>query len=65
MGQRLTESFVHRPKWELYDLQKDPGEARNLAEDSDHASIMAEMKGKLRTWQEKTKDPWVIKYEYE
>ncbi len=65
LGARSTQAFLHRPRWELYDLQKDPNEVHNLAEDPDHAAALADLRGRLRAWQEQTKDPWVIKYEHE
>jgi N-sulfoglucosamine sulfohydrolase len=65
LGPRPVEAFLHRPKWELYDLQKDPGEAHNLADDPASADALALLQKKLRSWQEQTKDPWVIKYTHE
>lgn len=64
-GRRTTEAFLHRPRHELYDLQADPYEAVNLAEDLQHADILAELQRKLKRWQESTGDPWIVKYRYE
>jgi N-sulfoglucosamine sulfohydrolase len=64
-GSRPCQSYIQRPQYELYDLQADPKESRNLAGDPNHASLLRELQAKLRAWQEKTKDPWVVKYEYE
>ena len=64
-GQRTVEQYIHRPKFELFDLQNDPNEAKNLADDPNYASILKEMQGKLQTFQKKTKDPWISKWEYE
>lgn len=64
-GRRKVEAYLHRPRHELYDLEKDPDEAVNLAEEPQYADILAELQGKLQTWQEKTKDPWRVKYRYE
>lgn len=45
------------PRYELYDLQADPYEFRNLADSADHAAAFAELKQALADWREKTKDP--------
>ncbi len=64
-GKRPVDAYLHRAEFELYDLETDPDEINNLASDPDHAGILAELKGKLRTFQERTKDPWLLKWEYE
>lgn len=64
-GSRSVDSYLHRPQYELYDLEADPHEVNNLAEDADHAEVFAELKGKLEKFSKQTKDPWVVKYEYE
>src|SRR5262249_16671123 len=64
-GPRSIAAYVHRPREELYDLEKDPGELRNLADDPKHAAILNDLRTRLKAWQEKTKDPWVVKYKYE
>ncbi len=64
-GGRTVEAFIHRPRHELYDLKADPWETKNLADDPAHAEILAELKAKLKNWQKKTKDPWIVKYRYE
>ena len=45
------------PRYELYDLQADPYEFRNLADSPDHAAACAELKQALADWREETKDP--------
>lgn len=64
-GSRSMQALLHRPKHELYDLEQDPKEVKNLAEDPTHASVLAEMQRKVRAWQEDTRDPWLVKYEHE
>ena len=45
------------PRYELYDLQADPHEFRNLAASPDHTAILADLQRQLTTWREQTKDP--------
>lgn len=65
MGARTVEQYVRRPLEELYDVQADPAETKNLAGDPAHAETLAGLRKKLRAWQEATRDPWLVKYEYE
>ena len=45
------------PKEQLYDLLFDPNEANNLASDPAHASVLAELRGRLEAWMRDTDDP--------
>ncbi len=65
MGQRSVEAHQHRPKEELYDLSSDPNELKNLAADGAHAKTLIDLRGRLRTWQNQTNDPWTILYREE
>lgn len=64
-GSRKVADYVHRPRHELYDLQSDPQEVVNVADRPENAKLLSEFQEKLRNWQEKTNDPWLIKYEHE
>ena len=64
-GKRTIKSFLHRPQFELYDLERDPDEARNLAKDSEHHETLARLQRKLKEFQRKTGDPWELKWERE
>lgn len=64
-GQRSVDSYIHRPAFELYDIVKDPGETRNLAADPDRAELLVEMKQRLKAMQQRTDDPWLLKWSYE
>jgi N-sulfoglucosamine sulfohydrolase len=65
LGDRPLDAYLHRPHEELYDLDKDPDELKNVAADAKYADVLADLRGRLKAWQEKTKDPWVIKYLHE
>lgn len=64
-GVRTVDEYVHRPQWELYDLEADPHESRNLASDPGYAGVLAEYQQKLKRLQQDLQDPWVIKWQYE
>jgi N-sulfoglucosamine sulfohydrolase len=65
MGQRDVEGFLHRPLEELYDLEKNPHEGKNVASDPKYAEVLKELRERLKAWQVKTRDPWLVKYRYE
>jgi len=64
-GRRSIEAYLHRPKFELYDLQNDPHEINNLADNPKYSKILGELKGKLKAFQKRTKDPWIVKWQHE
>jgi len=64
-GKRTVEAYLHRPKFELYDLKNDPHEVENLADDPNHEKVLEELKAELKAFQKRTKDPWLLKWEYE
>jgi N-sulfoglucosamine sulfohydrolase len=65
IGERSLDAYLHRPREELYDLEKDPHELHNVADDPKYAEVLADLRGRLKEWQVRTKDPWVIKYKHE
>jgi N-sulfoglucosamine sulfohydrolase len=65
IGKRPLDGFLNRDKEELYDLAKDPEELKNVAGDPKYADVLKDLRGRLTDWQEKTKDPWVVKYQHE
>ncbi len=64
-GARSVEAYVHRPRFELYDLQTDPHELENLAEQPQQRERVRDFIAKLKAFQEKTRDPWLHKWTYE
>jgi len=65
LGLRDLNGFLHRPREELYDLEKDPRELKNLAADPAYDKVRADLRGRLKEWQTATKDRWLVKYEHE
>lgn len=45
------------PRWELYDLQEDPYEFRDLSADAAHAAPLARLQQALAAWRRDTQDP--------
>lgn len=64
-GRRTVGRYVQREEFELYDLEQDPHESHNLARDPAHAATLAAYTRKLRAFQERTSDPWVLKWSYQ
>ena len=64
MGKRNVSDFLQRPAEELYDIEKDPAESKNLANNPAYQKVLKEMRAKLKTMRENTKDPWLINENY-
>ena len=64
-GKRAVKDYISRPREELYDLENDPDEVKNLAGQPRHAKLLEEMRRKCKDFQTRTNDPWVIKYKHE
>lgn len=62
-GKRAVDAYLHRPEFELYDLQNDPDETVNLAGKPEHEETVETLKAKLREYQQRTKDPWILKWD--
>lgn len=63
MGQRSVNQYLHRPLMELYDLQKDPNELKNVVNDPAYAEVLQDLRKQLVAWQQQTNDPWTILYD--
>jgi N-sulfoglucosamine sulfohydrolase len=64
MGKRSTHTYLHRPHEELYDVEKDPAESRNLAADVRYDGVLRELRAKLQQMRTTTDDPWLINDHY-
>ncbi len=45
------------PRFELYDLESDPYEFRNLTDSDEHEAVFEDLKQRLAAWRMRTKDP--------
>lgn len=64
-GSRKVTDYLFRAEFELYDLSSDPWESKNLATDKKYDEILEGLKSKLKTYQQKTKDPWIIMWDHD
>ena len=65
MGDRTVEQYIHRPLEELYDLERDPHERKNVATDPKYTEVLKDLRERLKAWQVRTRDQWLVKYRYE
>ncbi|MFQ6114991.1 MAG: sulfatase, partial [bacterium] len=64
MGKRRVDAYLKRPAEELYDLEKDPYEVKNIAANPDYSAVLNELRTKLKMMRERTSDPWLILENY-
>lgn len=64
-GERKVKNYMFRPEFELYDLAKDPAEIRNLATKKKYEDVLVKMKAKLKVFQKRTSDPWIIMWNHD
>ncbi|HEY1066982.1 MAG TPA: sulfatase/phosphatase domain-containing protein, partial [Pirellulales bacterium] len=64
-GRTTVGGFIHRPKYELYEIATDPNETKNVADDPAQAETLKTLVGKLHEFQKRTSDPWELKQRYE
>jgi arylsulfatase A-like enzyme len=53
-------AYGKRPREELYDLEQDPHQMKNVADDPDYASIAAELRQRLLAELSRTGDPRLL-----
>jgi len=58
----IVERYQHRPTEELYDLQKDPWEMNNLANNPEYTNKIKELKTQLADWCKMQGDTIPLKY---
>ncbi len=60
MGKRKVSDYLRRPAEELFDIENDPAESKNLANVPEYQSVLEEMREKLKKMRDETDDPWLI-----
>jgi N-sulfoglucosamine sulfohydrolase len=63
IGKRTVQDFLWHAPVELYDLEMDPDEGVNLADDPKHAGLRREMSEKLLRGLRETGDLWLERYQ--
>ncbi len=64
-GRKTVGQYIHRPRFELFDLASDPTESNNLSDKPEYAEVLKKYQTKMRAMQNKLNDPWRIKWNYE
>ncbi|TVP97888.1 MAG: heparan N-sulfatase [Planctomycetaceae bacterium] len=64
-GRKTVGQYIHRPRFELYDVRNDPEETTNLADSPGHADLLREYQETLKRFQRQMDDPWITKWDYE
>lgn len=61
-GAHRVGEYIYRPLYELFDLEKDPYETKNLAYLPEFAGVRDELVKKIRSFQKNTNDPFIVKW---
>ncbi|XP_062507357.1 N-sulphoglucosamine sulphohydrolase-like [Corticium candelabrum] len=60
---KTLHDYYYRDQWELFDLEQDPHELHNVADEPSRQDILEDMKTRLHKWQNATNDPWICAQE--
>ena len=61
IGPRSLKDYIRRPDQQLFDLENDPTECKDLAQDPQYADVIKVLRGRLERFQEETKDLWLFR----
>ena len=56
-----VQSFLHPPEYELFDLDRDPYEWKNLADSAEHKPIRERLQQAMKDFQREIKDPFAAR----
>ena len=61
IGKRPVSNYIRRGPEELFDLDADPEEVRNLSKEPEFQAQLVECRNALERWQLETEDPWYFR----
>ena len=61
LGKRRLRDYIFRAAEQLYDMENDPDEITDLAQDPAYADVLNDLRKRLEAWQIKTEDLWYYK----
>ena len=61
LGKRRLRDYIFRPVEQLYDMENDPLEVNDLAQDPAYMHVLMDLRKRLEEWQIKTEDLWLYK----
>ncbi len=61
IDKRTVANYIKRGPEELFDLEADPEEVRNLAKEPEYQEQLLECRKALEEWQLETEDPWYFR----
>jgi N-sulfoglucosamine sulfohydrolase len=64
-GRKTVGEYIQRPKFELFDIEANPEEYKNLADDPAYAKTLEKYIALMKEFQNETNDPWIMKWDYE
>jgi N-sulfoglucosamine sulfohydrolase len=64
MGVRSVQSYIYRPKEELYNIEEDPYETENLASDPAYKEVLKKLRKRVKEFQIVTDDIWLLRWIY-
>ena len=61
LGERLLTDYIHRPPEQLFDIENDPSEVYDVADNPEYQEVLLDCRRKLENWQRMTNDQWLFR----
>jgi N-sulfoglucosamine sulfohydrolase len=62
-GYKSVKQYLQRPEFELYDIQSDPDERKNLVEQPEYFAVLDKYKKQMKKLQIQLHDPWRVQWD--